>query len=163
MTSCSDHKTLFHSILSNYCTLNGGSTTDLTNPVTGLSILVTCAVFKSLRRDLQTARQVSKQQGHCTPHRSHRQGPWIGLRCEATPGSVLLSPGWVPLGTGLIRSQVQRLFGPACERDCILPIFQKEKKLRMLRGIASLAQVTQRRQQPSCDSQGEERPQVRSL
>lgn len=113
------------------------------SPVTGLSILVTCAVFKSLRRDLQTARQVSKQQGHCTPHRSHRQGPWIGLRCEATPGSVLLSPGWVPLGTGLIRSQVQRLFGPACERDCILPIFQKEKKLRMLRGITSLAQVTQ--------------------
>lgn len=69
-------------------------------PVTGLSILVTCAVFESLRRDLQIARQVSKQQGHCTPHRSQRQGPWIGLRCEAAPGSVLLSPGWVPLGSG---------------------------------------------------------------
>lgn len=33
MNSCSDRKTLFHSILSNYCRLNGGSTADLTNPL----------------------------------------------------------------------------------------------------------------------------------
>lgn len=66
----------FHSIPSNYCRLNGGPTVGLTNPLSlGSLPWSQGAASKSLRLDVQVARQVSKGQGHSRPHGSHRWVP----------------------------------------------------------------------------------------